>query len=251
MLTKKGVIKSRERRPLQKAEASWMPEGTAAIHSHDEGGIPGPRQYSALSTAELLKACAKESGAGLWEELIRRWQPLIAGVVARCARRWSEPSRSIHEELVQDAWFKLFREKGGLLQRLAEVREEVIPGYLRVFTANLVHDYFRSLHANKRRPSNRLLEFDDAHGVPPGPAAAERIERDILLGRINELLEARTSGPTALRDRQIFWFHYRHGMTAREIASIPYMDLTDKGIESVLFRLTALVRQELSAGKGR
>jgi hypothetical protein len=62
---------------------------------------------------------------------------------------------------------------------------------------------------------------------------------------VNDILGTRASGVTAERDRQIFWLYHRHGLTAREIASIRYFGLTDKGVESVLVRLTALVKQEL------
>jgi hypothetical protein len=50
--------------------------------------------------------------------------------------------------------------------------------------------------------------------------------------------------------RQIFWLHYRQGMTAKEIAGLAYLGLSEKGVESVLFRLVRLVREEF-AGRSR
>jgi RNA polymerase sigma-70 factor (ECF subfamily) len=191
------------------------------------------------------------SSAEPWEELIRRFHPVVVGTVIRCARRWNETSQAIHEELVQDAYFKLFRERRSLLQHLAAMPEQAMQGFLKVFTANLVHDHFRSLHASKRAPSDGLLELDDEREAHAGLSAAPRIERDILLNEVNELLAARVNGALAERDRQIFWLHHRHGMTAREIASIALLHLSEKGVESVLFRLTALVKKELSVAKGK
>lgn len=208
-------------------------------------------RHTFLPIADLLRVCATVSEAGPWEELICRFHPMVVGTVVRCARRWNEASQAIHEELVQDVYFKLFRERHSLLQHLAEFSEPAMQGFLKVFTANLVHDHFRSLHASKRAPSNGMLELDHERCGHPGFAATPRIERDILLNEVNELLAARVNGAYAGRDRQIFWLHHRHGMTAREIASIPLLHLTEKGVESVLFRLTALVKQELSSVKGK
>jgi RNA polymerase sigma-70 factor, ECF subfamily len=208
-------------------------------------------EYTLFSTAALLRVCATASGAEPWEELIRRFHSIIVGTVVRCARRWSETSQAIHEELVQDAYFKLFRERHSLLERLAEIPEQAIHGFIKVFTANLVHDHFRSHHASKRAPSNGLLELNVDQAPPVGVASTARIEREILLDKINELLTARVNGAYAERDRQIFWLHHRHGMTAREIASIPSVQLTEKGVESVLFRTTAVVKHALSGAKGK
>jgi RNA polymerase sigma factor (sigma-70 family) len=199
-------------------------------------------KYTLLSTAELLRMCATTIDAGPWEELIRRFHSLIVGVVVRSARRWSEHSQAVHEELVQDAYFKLFRERHNVLRSLADVPDRAMPSFLKTFTANLVHDYFRSLHAAKRRPSAAVVEFDDERAVSAGLTAVSGVEREILLSEVDALLEAQVNGITGERDRQIFWLHHRHGMTAREIASIKYFHLTEKGVESVLFRLTTLVK---------
>jgi RNA polymerase sigma-70 factor, ECF subfamily len=205
-----------------------------------------PVKYTALSTAELLRICVAASDAEPWEELIRRFHSLIAGAVGRCARRWSEPSPAIHEELVQEAWFKLFRERHSILERLAALPEEAIPGFLKVFIVNLVHDHFRAVRASKRAPPDRLLDLHEEREMHGSLTTTTRMEREILLSEVNEILESRTTGASAERDRQIFWLYHRHGMTAHEIASISYLGLSDKGVESVLFRMTALVKQGLA-----
>jgi RNA polymerase sigma-70 factor (ECF subfamily) len=213
--------------------------------------IAAPVQYAVLSTAELLRICETASDAESWEELIRRFHPLIAGAVGRCARQWSEPSPAIHEELEQDAWFKLFRERHSILERLAALPEEAFPSFLKVFITNLVHDHFRALRASKRAPPDRLLDLHEEREAHGSLTATTRMEREILLKEVNEILESRITGATAERDRQIFWLYHRHGMTAREIASIAYLALSEKGVESVLFRLTTLVKRELTGAKGK
>jgi DNA-directed RNA polymerase specialized sigma24 family protein len=48
------------------------------------------------------------------------------------------------------------------------------------------------------------------------------------------------------RDRTIFWLHYRQGLTATQIAAIPTLNLTVKGVESTLWRLKELVKHRMS-----
>jgi len=57
----------------------------------------------------------------------------------------------------------------------------------------------------------------------------------------------------------VFWLYYRAGFTASAIASLPTVGLTTKGVESLIFRLTRIVRENLAgplannpdgAGKG-
>ena len=124
--------------------------------------------------------------------------------------------------------------------------EQAMFGFLKLFAANLVHDHFRSLRSNKRMPAQGLLEFDDERLAHAGLTVAGGIEQKILLNEIKDLLETRANGAAAERDRQIFWLHHRHGMSAREIASIPSLHLAEKGVESVLGRLAALVKRELT-----
>jgi len=51
--------------------------------------------YSALPSEDLVKACVGSSNEAAWVEFIRRFQPLIAKVVGRTARRYSPHTRNI------------------------------------------------------------------------------------------------------------------------------------------------------------
>ena len=48
------------------------------------------------------------------------------------------------------------------------------------------------------------------------------------------------------RDQKIFWLYYRLGFSAKQIAEFPTFQLTAKGVESTLHRLTVLVRARVS-----
>ncbi len=48
------------------------------------------------------------------------------------------------------------------------------------------------------------------------------------------------------RDRWIFWMYYRHGLTASAISGFDRFELTQKGVESTILRLTRQVRDCLT-----
>jgi len=47
------------------------------------------------------------------------------------------------------------------------------------------------------------------------------------------------------RDKVVFLLYYRQGLTAKKIAGIPGIDLSEKGVESCLHRLTERVRKRV------
>jgi RNA polymerase sigma-70 factor (ECF subfamily) len=59
-----------------------------------------------------------------------------------------------------------------------------------------------------------------------------------------EQIDCRLSATESKRDRTIFWLYYRQGFSAREIAELPGLGLTQKGVESCIHRLTNMLRAE-------
>ena len=115
--------------------------------------------------------------------------------------------------------------------------------FVKVLAVNVVRDHFRFQGASRRDGAATIAIEDLASGSP----ATQQIDldREVLIGEIDRVLLAATS-PTSARDRRLFWLHYRHGMSAPSIASIPAFGLTVDGVESALRRLTSLVRTELT-----
>jgi RNA polymerase sigma-70 factor (ECF subfamily) len=68
----------------------------------------------------------------------------------------------------------------------------------------------------------------------------------MLLRDVDDLLK---QPPVVERDRQIFWLYYRQGMSAKEIAAISSLNLTIKGVESVIVRLNQFVRNAFESGE--
>ena len=98
----------------------------------------------------------------------------------------------------------------------------------------------------RRRLAYTVRKFNDGFYVLLNVAAP-----GALIGEIDQRLAATETD----RDRNIFWLYYRQGYTARDIASIPNLGLTQKGVESCIYRLTQSVRNTVAgsatgAGKG-
>jgi RNA polymerase sigma-70 factor (ECF subfamily) len=196
---------------------------------------------STLSTDELLHACiAGEERA--WAEFIRRFHPVIAGTVIRCARRFRKPTPELVDDLVQETLLKICANQCRNLRGFEPQSPEAIFGFLKTIAFSVTLDYFRGGMAEKRGSgqSDTALEAYGESAIA-GSEGLPEIERGILLREIDQHL-----GPeTPARDRRIFWLYYRHGMTAKSIAAIPGFELTQKGVESVIQRLTGQVRARL------
>ena len=203
--------------------------------------------FAQLSPEALIDLCVNGDVAA-WEEFMRRYHRLIAGVIFRTTRKWGDSSPSTIDDLVQEAYLKLCADDYSLLRAYDPKHPAAIFGYLKVITANVVHDRFKALHSEKRG-GNQVME--DVTTVENRSAASEdfgsqhAIERGILLQEIDAHLNASLSGATADRDRTIFWLYYRQGFTTRAIAALPAIGLTMKGVESTIFRITRMVRTRM------
>lgn len=204
--------------------------------------------YRNWSATDLVRACVGSADPEIWNEFVARFQPTIAGVALRTARRWGETSLLVVEDLVQETFLKLCADDRRLLRVFEPRHERAFFGYLKVIAGSVGQDYFKRLHTDKREPGGHMVELPLA-GEKVEVEACEQIEREALLGEIERRLSRLTLGPSGDRDCDIFWMYYRVGMSARAIAELPGMGLTIKGVESTILRLTRLLRAEL-AGSG-
>lgn len=199
------------------------------------------------SSEELFRACAESGTDADWREFIEYFGNDILKAVVRAARRWGKTNPELVQELVQDVYVKLSDRKRGILAGFQPERPGAEAAFLHVMATNLVNDYFKSAVAEIHGGGLTQISIEEEDGVVPDDncGTALATEREILMREIDECLQVQGVPD---RDRQIFWFYYRHGMKAREIAELTLMGLTTEGVESVIYRLTVLVR-EFVAGK--
>jgi RNA polymerase sigma-70 factor (ECF subfamily) len=208
--------------------------------------------YEAMPPEELIVACAQSGNESAWAEFVRRFQPLIARVALRVARQWGEASPEVIDDLVQETYLKLCTDRLSALQNFKSVHQDAIYGYIKVFTANLVHDRFKAARSQKRGGEivTASTDGEDAHQLrQASPSATTLLERNVLIQEIDMCLQIVASGPDSKRDRKIFWLYYRTGLAASAIAALPTIGLSTKGVESALQRLTRQVRERLVNSK--
>jgi RNA polymerase sigma-70 factor (ECF subfamily) len=196
--------------------------------------------YKAQSNEQLLRSCAHSANAEAWEEFVRRFQPLIAGVVMRVAERYGQTGSGVVDELVQETFMKLCRNDSKALKEFKAEHDGAVFGFLKTVALNVAIDHFRSLQPRTEEP---LEDWQAAEASSGGTASAEM---SVLMEQVDGALTRSTSGETRERDRTVFWLYYKHGFTAKAIAALPAVGLSVKGVETVIFRLTKAIRKSLT-----
>jgi RNA polymerase sigma-70 factor (ECF subfamily) len=196
----------------------------------------------------LVRACA-DNDERAWAEFTKRFHLVIAATVMRTAGKWGETSSSQEDDLIQETLLKLCEDKYRLLRSFKPRQEDSIYGFLKVVTANVVRDEFRSAHAVKRGAdqTGAILDPDQTTSETADPDGFDLVSHRLQIERINKALLQVTEGRDQRRKRAIFWLRHRQGFTAAEIAAIPWIGLSTEGVESVLLRLMILIRSHLES----
>lgn len=208
-------------------------------------------RYSSMSSEDLVRACPGSEDQAAWEEFVRRFRPVIAGVVVKTARRWAETEPQLIDDLIQDTFLKLCADNSRLLRSFEFRHEDAFFGFLKKIAANVVHDYFKATITGKRG-ADRTDPIPEPGGPEPtemGRSDTDRLERTIVLRQIDEIIDRESSGDDKERNRQIFWLYYQHGMTASEIAALPFC-LNIKGVESILRRMLIMIQSHILRERG-
>ena len=204
-------------------------------------------RYSSLPLKDVVCLCAGPRDDEAWEEFVSRVGKPISHTITHTASRWGHPSRSLVEDLIQVTYLKLWEGGRSLLRDFAVERPEAILGYLKRTAANATHDYFKHRHSQSSGGSQSHLSTADIdpeagkeiHG------SEEKIAFGLMLSEVDECLKRCSTGPDQERDRVIFWLYFRQGMSTSEIASLPTIGLSAKGVGSVIERLKGALRQQI------
>jgi RNA polymerase sigma-70 factor (ECF subfamily) len=205
--------------------------------------------YSSISIEELVRRCTVDREVGAWEEFVRRFHRLIAVVVLRNSYRLGDSSAQTVDDLIQETYLKLCGDNFRLLQNFSEHHPDAFLGYLQVVTANVVRDHFKSSHAQKRG-NDRIQDVPD-HFVcaadEDSAGSPKAVERAVLIREIQSCLDECLVGLDRERNKRIFWLHYRAGLSASAIASMPGIGLSTKGVETTILRTTRDLRKRMAA----
>ena len=218
------------------------------LYNQARKGGTRPLDLRSLPPDELVAACVAKRDEWVWAEFIRRFHPLISTIVLRTARQWGEPIPSLIDDLTQETYLKLCADDCRLLKNFRSHYPSAIFGFLKVVTANVVHDHFKASRAAKRGAGGFLATLQDSEGKETCASNAlasssTTVEQTILLNEIDRCLLEGVAPSELGRSRRIFWLYYRCGLSARAISALPNIELTTKGVESTILRLNRLVRK--------
>lgn len=199
--------------------------------------------YSDLSAADLIWLCAEKDQLA-WEEFVRRYQRPMALVILRVLRRWGELSTALLDDVLQETYVALCANNYRLLRQFVEKHPDSLSAMLRVVAANVTHDQIRARNAQKRGHDRdkAYADFQSIEGIAPDDGA-RKIEREVQLDEIDRLLQRAPKPISSRRDREIFWLHFRAGMSAHAISELPFVQLTAKGVETSLYRTLEFIRK--------
>lgn len=164
---------------------------------------------------------------------MRRIQPVVASSVIGTLRRCGfgmRADRDLIDDLVQQTFLRLCGSGLKTLQKQNFTSEGGFFAYVRTMAANITIDYLR-------RPAPPFQEISPSlQELRPEP-----VDSSVILASIDTHLK-RCSDTNYERDRRVFWLYYRSGLTSKTIAAIPLLGLTQKGVESLILRLTRCIR---------
>lgn len=198
-----------------------------------------------LSTEELLRLCLENRDEVLWWEFVRRFQPLIAGVIfkrlSRCPR-WID--RADVDDLVSDVFIKICKDDFKALRNFEFRHENALHGFLKVMAAHVVEDYIRKKKSDKEGGGQEPGNIDDLPQPPSDHSnSVHSIFNNLRMNEIEDCLQQLAGEPNFGRDYKIFWLYFRDGFTAHDISQLPNIGFkNEKGVESALLRMIKWLR---------
>lgn len=201
-----------------------------------------------LTPEEIVANCARRGAPEDWDAFVRCFQHLIAATVTKTVRFLTGASIEMVEDLVQETYVRFSANRAQILRTFVPTHADAVFGFVKTVAMSVATDHARRQGALKRAAS-RTASIEDISPEFVSLQQGAGVEREILLAEIAARVDKCTQGPNAARDRAIFWLHFRDGMTAKSIATIPAIGLKEKGIESVILRIVRYLRQVVPGRK--
>lgn len=204
--------------------------------------------FSNLSDQELLRVCRETNDPAAWAEFVRRFQRSVAGAVLAALRRVGDRSADA-DDFIQETFLKCSVDKGHLFSNFDFRHPSSLRNFLAVVARNVVHAHYRAQNAQKR-DAQLTDQFQEESEQPADmhTRGEARVYLQLFLNDIERHLAVCTEGPAQQRNRIVFWLHHREGLTAAEIAILPDVSLTVKGVESLLHRIKECLKARLGIG---
>jgi len=189
-----------------------------------------------MDLCRLYAQCVHHSGKHPdCESLFDYLFPVFTRIAGRVARQFGAAPEI--EDVVQDISLKMISSGEAILPGVPGEPAAAL-AYFSVLAANAARDFFRSRLALKRGERSTVPMDDRLRAIIPA-VYLHTVDRDLLLKEIEASL------PPDSRDQTIYRLYYRQGFSAKEIAAIPALELSVKGVESLIHRITTQLRHRI------
>jgi RNA polymerase sigma factor (sigma-70 family) len=188
-----------------------------------------------MTDEKLVELCCRSGAAGEWSEFFRRFRPVLASAIQGKLQVRGRAAPEDVDECIQQTFLRLCDRDYHALRLVARVEPAAIRAYLRTMASHIAID-----HARKVRPETDL---DDLSGSERSCS-----DNSVLVNQLFGLLE-NCVGEDPDRNRLIFKLYYRTGLTSANIAKLPGLGLSQKGVETRLYRLSKCIRKQVAEGK--
>jgi RNA polymerase sigma-70 factor (ECF subfamily) len=199
--------------------------------------------FKKLTIRELLECLLETNNPDAWMAFQDRIKRNVRGTVSNTLGQSRRDE--LIDELEQDTYAKLIANNYGRLRDKIWPNENSIFGFVRVTAAHVVVDYLR-------KSENKIFfNSEELDGITERSANDQTPVSKLMLAEIEKCLEAWAHEKDFERDRAIFWYFFRWGYTAREIAEMPRINLSIKKVENILQKMTSRLRAKLrKPGRG-
>lgn len=186
----------------------------------------------------LLQDCLDSGKEASWESFVRAAQPFLVSGVVRALGGWTASRRGEIDDLVQESFVRLCARDYRALRNFRSGDGNALCAYLRTVAASAATDHLRSASAQKHGAGEPAVSLD---ALTREPASSQdtvgAIQRGMLLRIVERCLESQKT-----RDRVIFWLYHRQGLTPKAISALDTSSMGQRGVETLLYRMTAAVR---------
>jgi DNA-directed RNA polymerase specialized sigma24 family protein len=202
-----------------------------------------------ISDRTLVELCL-QGREEAWCELLRRYERVMAGVIAARLNRWTRPDSDTVGDIVQECLRKLVTNNYRALRDFQWLHENALPAFLKTVACHAETDHRRK----KLRPGpdphkpHREVPLDEVIETASARPAVNADYRVLVAEVIRCLRQLLGREKNADRDVNIFVYYYAHGYTGRELAGLFGLGL--KKAENIVARLGRLARLNC-VGSGR
>ncbi len=199
--------------------------------------------FAQLSPQALVHVCAMSTDPSAWDQFIKTFTPVVSATARRVLAGSGMFTSEIHQDRIQDVFLKVWDNDREVCKQMDGGAESFPFGYLQKVTRNLVRDFIRSECAKKRGSGYVPAGLDELQAATPGGSmgSPEDIESQVMRAERTAILEKEGFSQIQIK---IFWRYYgESGDSAKDIAEEPGSELTVKGVESLLHRMSQALRK--------